>query len=296
MRLLMSRHLENFLAVYDAQSMRKAAERNGITQPALTKSVKLLEAKLGLALFQRSSTGIQPTEAGRILHRHATHMINSARYAETEISGLRDGYSGALRIGAGYVWALSRLPEILSEFHRAFPAIDIDVVTGITDRLLPELLAGRIDALMGALPPYPMSADLIAIASWPTRMVAIARAQHPLAGRKRISVRDIFQYDAAGFSADESYRIEADRYFRAHGVNVPRMSFTTTSLETLLGILKVSDHIAIVAEQIALQTRSQELRELHLAAPLWSIDTGMFFGRHVAETAPIKFLRKRIEA
>ncbi|MBU2483494.1 MAG: LysR family transcriptional regulator [Alphaproteobacteria bacterium] len=68
MRLLISRHLENFLALYDARNMHLAAQKKGISQPALSKSLKVLEESLGATLFERTHRGLEPTSCCTGMH------------------------------------------------------------------------------------------------------------------------------------------------------------------------------------------------------------------------------------
>src|SRR5436189_6140820 len=110
MRFLYSRQLEHFLAAYETLSLRRAAERCNVTEPALTKSIQKLEEVLGLTLFERRANGVVPTAAARVVHRHGQLIVDNCRHIEMEVGLLRGGQAGALHIGSGMVWGVTRMP------------------------------------------------------------------------------------------------------------------------------------------------------------------------------------------
>ncbi|MEV8468920.1 LysR family transcriptional regulator [Fluviibacterium sp. DFM31] len=93
--------LEHFLVVVRHGSFNAAARAENITQSALTKSVRHLEASLGVELLYRQSTGVALTEPGRTFHRRAIEIEASWNAVLTELNVMSDGLGGQLRIGGG---------------------------------------------------------------------------------------------------------------------------------------------------------------------------------------------------
>lgn len=287
---LYSRQLEYFLAVFEAGSFRKAAETAGVTQPALTRSLKGLEEQLQVLLFERRSSGVLPTEAGEVLHRHAMQIANDSRYAEMEIGALRDGHAGVLRIGAGLVWSLTHMPTVLAEFHQRFPAVNLELITGITDMLQPRLYSGDIDILVTELRGDEVPGEFEVCHSWSTEMAPFARADHPLFRRGTIGLDDILTYDWAGFAADARFTRSAANYFQSRGLSAPVISMTMTSLATMLSVVRVSDHIAVIARALRGEAMGRNLVEVPLSEPLWTLETAVVFRRQVMLPEPARYL------
>ena len=128
--------------------MHTAADKKGISQPALTKSLKVLEDDLGTELFIRTHSGLEPTNAGTALFRHARVIDQEARFAELDIRDIHESMGGRIRIGVGPVLAVSSFPPILAEFHQQFPKVEISVETGISNHLVDGLMRESFDVVV----------------------------------------------------------------------------------------------------------------------------------------------------
>jgi DNA-binding transcriptional LysR family regulator len=108
--------LKVFRAVAQHLSFRKAAEALYLTQPAVTLQVKTLEEEVGLKLFERSSTGVSLTEAGRLLLQDAEQLHQFTIQAENRLAALKGQAAGELSLGASTTIAQYILPALLAEF------------------------------------------------------------------------------------------------------------------------------------------------------------------------------------
>jgi DNA-binding transcriptional LysR family regulator len=121
------RQLEVFVAVAQAQSFRRAAERLHTSQPALSQHLRELEAELGVRLLDRLRRSVQPTDAGRVLLEHAHRVfatLASAREAIGELEGLE---RGSLLVGASTTPGIYVLPRVIGIFRRRHPRITLDL-------------------------------------------------------------------------------------------------------------------------------------------------------------------------
>ncbi|MDR0439489.1 MAG: LysR family transcriptional regulator, partial [Candidatus Accumulibacter sp.] len=230
MRILYSRQLEHFLAIYEAGGLRQAASRYGVTQPTLTRSLQLLENAFSTTLFERHANGVVPTEAAHILHRHAQHIINSVRYAKMEIDAIQTGQSGELRIGCGMIWSSTLMPALLARLHKEFPLLGITMETGIVDQLIPRLLNGTLDFVMAKMPTEPLPKGFSSAELSMNRMVVLARRDHPLRRNKPIPLKDLCAYDFLGFAMNTGHVERLSRLFDAHKLPAPNLILKTTSL------------------------------------------------------------------
>ena len=139
------RQLEYFVAVADEASFTRAAEKLHVAQPGVSAQIRQLEQELGQVLFDRSGRTVRVTEVGAAVlgyARDALGAASGARLAVDEFTGLVRG-----RVAVGMVTACSSfdLADLLSAFHRDYPAVEIALSEANTDELVAQLQAGRLD-------------------------------------------------------------------------------------------------------------------------------------------------------
>lgn len=290
MRLLYSRHLEHFLAVYAAGSLRGAAHKGAASQAALSKSLKVLENAMSLSLFERRANGVVPTAAAQVLRRHAQHIINSARYCDMEIGMLRGGQAGTLRVGSGMVWSATRMPGLLAQLHASYPQLEISLSTGVAEQLTPRLLAGHLDVVFASLSPDPLPEGFSSLHLLDTQMAVFARKAHPLSRHPGLKLKELEACDFVGFADDQEFSRHADALFGRKRLRPPRIILRSSSLEALLATVAASDSLAILPSLLAARASAEGLTPLELSQPLWRIRMGISYRDESAELAPMKAL------
>lgn len=139
------RLLRYFLTIAEEGSITKAAQKLHISQPPLSKQIKLLEEELGVILFVRGKRNIQLTEAGAFLKSRAEEIISSFTLVQRQLNEYRNGYKGHIHIGAVEAVAINYLPDILKGFCDKYENISFDIWCGSTDDILHKLDKGNID-------------------------------------------------------------------------------------------------------------------------------------------------------
>jgi LysR family transcriptional regulator, cell division regulator len=143
--------LMTFSAVARTGGITRAAEELNTVQSNVTQRVKALEAEIGAALFERHSRGMTLTGAGRRLLPYAQRMVALSR--EAVLAARDDGEpKGPLAIGSMETTAAVRLPPLLAEFHRRFPAVRLSLRTATTADLVAGVLDGTLDGAFVAGP------------------------------------------------------------------------------------------------------------------------------------------------
>jgi LysR family transcriptional regulator, transcriptional activator of the cysJI operon len=138
-----TRQLAAFCAVVERKSFSQAAERLGITQPAVSLQIRSLEERLGQRLLDRSGRRVEPTEAGRRLYRGAQRLLTLEDQLLAELAADGDGeIRGALEIGASTGPGGSVLPPLLCEFQRANPGVAVELSVFDTQTVV-EMVADR---------------------------------------------------------------------------------------------------------------------------------------------------------
>ena len=138
-----TRQLAAFCAVVERKSFSQAAERLGVTQPAVSLQVRALEKRLGAQLLDRSGRRVEPTEAGLRLYRGAQRLLALEEQLVEEVAGEGEGVlTGELRLGASTGPAAIVVPLLLCEFQRQHPAVRIALTVADTQAVV-ERVAGR---------------------------------------------------------------------------------------------------------------------------------------------------------
>jgi DNA-binding transcriptional LysR family regulator len=135
--------LSALLAVADERSFTRAAKRLGVTQSALSHSIRALEERLGVRLLARTTRSVAPTDAGAELVAHVGPALADIRGALEKLGGLRDKPAGRVRLLAPRLAAKTILGPKLGEFARRYPDIVLDITT---DDSRIDLVAGGYDA------------------------------------------------------------------------------------------------------------------------------------------------------
>jgi LysR family hydrogen peroxide-inducible transcriptional activator len=144
--------LRYFLAVARTGSFTRAAEREGVAQPTLSQQIRKLERELGLPLFERLGRGVRLTPAGQRLLGHAQAVLRELTEARHALQAFRDQVAGALTVGVIPTILPYFLAGRLEQFLRRHPAVEVQVVEEVTDRLLEKLTAGDLDLAIVRLP------------------------------------------------------------------------------------------------------------------------------------------------
>jgi DNA-binding transcriptional LysR family regulator len=138
-----TRQLAAFCAVVDRRSFSQAAERLGVTQPAVSLQVRALEKRLGTQLLDRSGRRVEPTDAGWRLYRGAQKLLTLEAQIEADVAATVDGeLAGDLVLGASTGPAAIVVPVLLGEFQRENPGVHVSLTVSDTHTVV-ERVAGR---------------------------------------------------------------------------------------------------------------------------------------------------------
>ncbi|MGG6893455.1 LysR family transcriptional regulator [Rhizobium sp. BR 315] len=144
--------LAAFVSVVDLGSFTAAADKIGLTQPAISLQVKLLERRLGVRLIERVGRRAQPSPAGIELLPHARRILDDCAMAEEVMTPYREGSAGRVRIGTGGTASIHLLPRAIAAAKKRMPELEIIVRIGNTDDMLRDIEANRLDLAVVTLP------------------------------------------------------------------------------------------------------------------------------------------------
>ncbi len=161
-------------------SLLKASTALGVSQPALTRSLKDLEELVGARLFERHTRGVRATEAGMVLVRSGRRILAELRRTEEDLDLFTGAFGGIAAVGALPTAAAGLAPAVVIKLKAENPAFRIRLEEGRTEELLPLLAAGQIDLIVGRF--YEVSPQDIFLRQelWSDPMAIVARTGHPL--------------------------------------------------------------------------------------------------------------------
>lgn len=146
--------LATFIHVADLGSFTAAADKVGLTQPAVSLQLKLLEQRLGVRLIERVGRRARPTVAGLDLLTYARRMIKESIAAEEAMTPHRGGSIGRVRIGSGATASIHLLPLAIAKAMKRMPGLEITVRIGNAAEILRDLEANLLDLAVVALPAH----------------------------------------------------------------------------------------------------------------------------------------------
>lgn len=251
------RHLRYFVAVAEALSYRRAAERLHVAQPALSKQIKDLEHAVGARLLDRNTAGVALTDAGAVLLDEARVILERVEHAAAVARAAATGRGGRLTIGNLGALSATLLPPALSAFRARFPEVEVNLVDlGLPDQPA-ALTAGTIQvgfALDDAVAGIP--SELEAITVLEARVVVAIGRDHPKARSARLSLADLAEEpilcigDAA---RNDWHRQRILRLFAARSIK-HRPVRRVSSFESLTALVAGDHGVAIVLPTHAIRS------------------------------------------
>jgi DNA-binding transcriptional LysR family regulator len=266
------RHVELIAELHDCRSILKASRRLSLTQPTVTKALRDVESILGVRLFERSNRGLEPTAYGEIFARHAKIVLAQLRHAAEELESLRAGYSGKVTVGTLLAASAAILPDAIAMLKKERPGVAISVVMGTYDILMPSLLVGDLDMVLGRLPEEGRSRALVYEEFYAEPICVVTRRGHPLSRKRRLSLRELVNEAWLLPLPETALRRQIERAFIEAGAPLPRNVIESVSILTNRALLRKSDCIGVMPYHVALDDVEQGLLAI-LPVKLKSIET-----------------------
>ncbi|HET7458664.1 MAG TPA: LysR family transcriptional regulator [Gemmatimonadaceae bacterium] len=248
--------LRLFASVVEHDGFTAAARAVHVSQPAISRAVRDLEAQLGVPLLVRGGgRGVKLTAAGETLYGHARGVFASERAAEDALAALRGVERGRLRVGASFNIATYALPPVIEAFVARHPGVDLTLSALHTRDLAEMLVAFDLDV---AIAETPVADARIDARHWRwDDMVVIAAPGHPLAGRRRVPPDALSRERFVLREPESATRDMVIAGLRAAGV-VPERTMSVDTSEAIKQLVAAGCGIGVVsraavAEQVALR-------------------------------------------
>lgn len=255
------RHLSHLLAIHEHGSLSRAAAALGVSQPALSNSVAVLERRLGVRVLTRSPKGAEVNQFGAVLVRRSRELRSLLNGAEQEIGLQRHGHSGPLAIGATPSLVESLIPQTLRQLHQDSSALTITVVEGHDDLLDGALASGELDIAIAAVGRPESSPELIEEFLLADPLVLGVGYDSPLAGRAVVPLAQAREQPWVVPRPGGSAYAQVHATFLNAGVPWPDNCVSTNSAVLTKRLISQSDAVGLV----------NSLTLLGWDAPIWPV-------------------------
>jgi DNA-binding transcriptional LysR family regulator len=279
--------LKIFCDLVESHSFSQAAERNFVTQSAVSQQVRGLEEKFKRRLLERvrGRREISLTRAGEVLYEESRNVLAAYELLQERLRALSDTVSGTVRVATVYSIGLHELPPAVRRFMALYPSAKIDLEYSRTTRIMRDVLSGAVELGVVAYPEKRRGLSVVPLPG--DRLVLICPPSHPLAARRKVKAAQLNNQDFVLFERDIPTRRATDRILKSYGVTVKRVA-EFDNIETIKRAVEVGFGIAIVPRPSVLdEQRSGQLAVVALAEPEWTRTVGIIHrsDRHLGVAA-----------
>jgi DNA-binding transcriptional LysR family regulator len=185
--------LRLFVAVMDTKSVTQAAVREHIAASAISKRMSDLEATLGVRLFERRPSRLEPTHAASILLRHANTILRNVAQLEVEMSDLSKEVRGTVRVAASIAVVTQYLPEQLRAFSTRHPGVTIELTDSLSPHAIKLVADGHAD--IGIFGEPFVAEGMRTLPYCDETLLAVLPAGHALLRLESLTFADMLPYD-----------------------------------------------------------------------------------------------------
>lgn len=236
-------HLKYFIAVFEEGSFSAGAQRVNATQSGLSMHVRQLEERYQVQLFNRCSTGVTPTEAGKSFYRDAVQVMRASAEAEANLRALSGVVTGHVTVGLMPTFTRAVLGPTLIRFAEDYPNVKVSVREAYSGELSRQILSGELD--FAVVPAFDADMRLQASPMATDLEYLVVSADSGIAADGTIRLADIPPLDFVLPSRENARRLKIDRFLATNSVRTGRL-MELDSMFTTLDLVAHSDWATIL--------------------------------------------------
>jgi DNA-binding transcriptional LysR family regulator len=291
------KHILHLATAVRCGSLTAAAGALGISQPALSKSIRAFESAIGVQLVERGRFGVRPTRYGEAVVARGSVIEAEIRGVAEEIAALRQSASVRVTIGCGPSEATRLLPATLAALSGSHPEIRVTVLYGLNETLMPMVKKGEIEFALSSVPRTASDPDLTHLVLHSDTAAVIARPDHVLARRKHLQPADLVGQRWVLARRRELERRALDDLFLEAGFKPVEADIETSSAVLLKTVVMQGEYLSFLPrELIHWEERAGLLTVLPVTAPPWERLVGITSRRRGTLTTAARTLVKALRA
>jgi DNA-binding transcriptional LysR family regulator len=275
------RHVQLLAALDTHRNLNKAAEALHLQQPAASRLLTELEARLGQELFERHARGMTPNLYGEVLIRRSRMILADLAGTGDELRGLARGDTGNVVIGSVDAPAVTLLVDAVKAVLAAHPQINVVLHSDASEGLLRGLLSGELDVMLGRPVGNVPPSAITYLEVGDEQLRFICRPGHALLHRGPLPLATLLKESWVMQPPGTMLRQSVQAMLRLYGQTEPAQVINTQSLMMTLAYVSRTDAIGVMSEPVALQQAACGQIELLPVDVALSVGTyGMILSRH----------------
>lgn len=262
------RHLESLAVIVDLGTLRLAAIRLATSQPALSRLISNLEARVGLPLFERATRPLKPTTTGLELAQQG-RAIRTARVRAEEMVRLgSQGFFGVLKIGAPPFLCKTLVSDSIASFLSERPNIRVDLISDYHAELMEKIYLNKVDIVVGPSKFVEQgNLDLNVDPIFDDANVIVGRRDHPLFSQASVTADHLRGVVWVGHSSRSILRSDMESALAVMGVPTPAIALQSDSAEAVLQLLRETDFLTFLPRYAIKSDGSDGLGVLGVSLP-----------------------------
>jgi DNA-binding transcriptional LysR family regulator len=240
------RHLVQLATILDAGTLRVAAERLGTTQPALSRTIAMMEERIGTPLFERRRRPLTPTDTGIELAAFGRTIRGAVEQADRMSHQITSGDYGTIRVGAPPFMCDQLISRIIGGFTRARPQVRVVLHGDYFPALVTALNNHRLDMVIGPFELLERPTGLAIERILKNRNVIVCRSGHKLTRRKKVTAADFEQALWAGHSRQSVLSADLRATLADLGVDQLNVAFESDSAGAVLTLVRDGDYLTVL--------------------------------------------------
>ena len=278
----MDRNLRAFLAVVRAGNLTSAADKIGLTQPALTKTIRRLEQDFGADLFARTSRGMVLTQVGERLRARAEAIEMHYRQAHEEIKAVTLGAVAQFSIAAGAAYHMNIAPDLVKRLSTEFPETDFTLDFDVAGMTLPRVVEGRIDLMLGAIHSVPPEGiDTLRVLD--VTITAYCCRHNSLAGVSVVPPSALRDSKWIIYKRDQLIADRLRTYCADHILPPPTVRMEVDILAASFRVVSGTEFLTLAPTSLEEVAAAAGLTRLTLERPIWKFASGAWFRKSSRE-------------
>jgi DNA-binding transcriptional LysR family regulator len=293
-----TRKLLHFTETVDQGSITKAARALRVSQPALTKSLRLLENELNVKLLVRTSAGVTMTEFGRSLYAHARAVAAEIEHARAEIRQLSGIGKAFLKIGVLPSVSSTLFARAIAKFAATMPDLSIHVHEGVHYELMSAIRRREYDfviAMADRFEPDPDPALRYRIILR-DQLRIVARVGHPLDGQETVTCADLIKFPWVHPVVGTAHRPILSQLFKESGIQPPHAQMECASVQFAKTVMTASDALGLMpAHTMEPEMRAGTLCCLPIVSEHLQRSVGIYYSIHRPPTPAARSVMREVE-
>ncbi|UPA24354.1 LysR family transcriptional regulator [Shinella oryzae] len=250
------RHLAQLAAVVQAGGVTEGATMLGLSQPAVSRTLAMLEKRLGEPLFLKGRRPLQPTPLGRALADHGQAILTSARKASSLVEGFRHGRTGLVRVGGTPFFMDALIAGMLAGFQNAFPDVRVEQSYGYLSELKAAIVADRIDLAICPIDMLEEGSGMHFQELLPGRNVVACRVTHPLLLKRKLSGPELLDFPWIAPPPGSPLLADLRSLVLSLGATETKIRYAGGSLTSAINYMKESDALTILPHSVVFAYRN----------------------------------------